>query len=187
MKSHSVLLLGIIAVLIGTMGCRLLPIPPAATPVPPAATPIPPIATPVPPAATTVPPTPIPFVGGACDDRATPIEPNTPYSEHMHSTTQSYPANCLYYCLWIPDGLGSLMIRISDFSVDLDLYVGYGEFDTIFGSEIVHGETYTWKSNEFGTGDEEVNISNPEGGVYYIEVCSYEGEASSFQLETELH
>jgi hypothetical protein len=144
-----------------------------------------PPATEVPPTARPEPTTP-PFVGGECDSRSTRVDVNVSYDENMHSTTQSYPANCLYYCLWIPEAMSNLTIGVYDFDVDLDLYVGYGSMDAVSGSEVEQGETYTWKSNDYGTDDEQVSIRNPEGGVYYIEVCSYEGSASPFRLETAL-
>ncbi len=111
---------------------------------------------------------------------------NVSYEQQMHATDQGYPANCLYYCLWIPDNQSNLSISIADFNTDLDLYIGQGEFESVVGADVVYNETYMWKSNEFGTVDEFVSINNPVGGVYYIEVCSYEGEASPFVLSTEL-
>ena len=167
------------------------PVPPSPTPAPPTATAIPPSPTPAPatptpaePTVTPLPPPPTePFVPGACDSRSTPIDANTVYNLNMHSTTASYPANCLYYCLWIPDG-GNLLIGIYDFNVDLDVYVGYGSMEAVDGVRPVWGDTYDWMSNSYGTGDEEVNIPGPRTGAYYIEVCSYGGTASPFRLET---
>ncbi len=127
-----------------------------------------------------------PFEAGPCDSRAMPIDFNVSYEQQMHATDQGYPANCLYYCLWIPDNQSNLSISIADFNTDLDLYIGQGEFESVVGADVVYNETYMWKSNEFGTVDEFVSINNPVGGVYYIEVCSYEGEASPFVLSTEL-
>jgi hypothetical protein len=120
-----------------------------------------------------------------CDSPATPIQANTTLNLNMHSTSQSYPANCLYYCFAIADA-GRLDIGIYNFSVDLDLYVGYGSIEAVDGVVPEWGESYDWMSNDFGTGDEEVTIPNPEAGTYYIEVCSYEGEASPFRLVTSV-
>ena len=160
------------------------PAPPTETPIPPSPTPVPPTPTPAEPTQTPLPPPPTePFVPGTCDSRSTPIDANTTYNLNMHSTTAGYPANCLYYCLWIPDG-GNLLIGIYDFNVDLDLYVGYGSMEAVDGVRPVWGETYDWMSNSYGTGDEEVNIPGPRSGAYYIEVCSYQGTASPFRLET---
>ncbi len=127
-----------------------------------------------------------PLVGEACDSRAMQIEANSSYDLQMHTATGDYPANCLYYCLPVPDGQTSLAIDLRDFDVDLDLYVGYGSIETVQGAELVEGETFYWKSNEGGTDDELVNISSPDGGLYYIEVCSYDGTASPFELSTSL-
>ena len=168
---------------LSTLGCGLFGSPTPDDTAPPAVQPPP---TQVPPTVPPPEPTMPPFVGGECDSRSTRIDANVSYDENMHSTTQSYPANCLYYCLWIPEAMSNLTIGISDFDVDLDLYVGYGSMEAVSGSEVEQGETYTWKSNDYGTGDEQVSIRNPEGGVYYIEVCSYEGSASPFKLETGL-
>jgi hypothetical protein len=124
-------------------------------------------------------------VPSECDSPATPIQANTTLNLNMHSTSQSYPANCLYYCFAIADA-GRLDIGIYNFSVDLDLYVGYGSIEAVDGVVPEWGESYDWMSNDFGTGDEEVTIPNPEAGTYYIEVCSYEGEASPFRLVTSV-
>lgn len=122
----------------------------------------------------------------ACDQRATPIETGGRLNLQMHSTTSPYPANCLYYCVGIAEGGDRLDIAIRDFDVDLDLFVGYGSFEAVSGDVPVEGESYTWKSNDYGTDDEEVSVSNPEAGLYYIEVCSYAGESSPFVLETDV-
>lgn len=120
-----------------------------------------------------------------CDSRASAIDPDQAYAGRIEATDQGYPDNCNYYCLQIPDGTGNLSISLTDFDVDLDLYVGYGEFDSVFGEEIAEGETFEWKSNEFGTADEFVSISNPATpGPYYIEVCSFESLASDYSVST---
>jgi hypothetical protein len=125
---------------------------------------------------------PPPAVPTGCDAPAEPVALNTVHSLQMHSTTAGYPANCLYYCVEIPGG-SDLDISISGFNIDLDLYVGFGSIASVQGEEPVWGESYDWLSNEFGTVDEHVSVPSPRAGVYYIEVCSYEGEASSFRLE----
>ena len=87
----------------------------------------------------------------------------------------NYPACCRIYCLWVPDDGSSLTIGISDFDVDLDIYV---DMDLTVLAFADHG---MWESNAYGTGDESVYINNP-GGRYYVQVCSYEGLASTFLL-----
>jgi serine/threonine-protein kinase len=128
-------------------------------------------------------------VGGACDPRSTQIEANRVYSENLTNFAESYPDNCLYYCLWIPDGAGELTVSIADFDIDLDVYVGYSEITSVMGAET---SEYGWYSNDLGTGDESVTIGNPESSeAYYIEVCPYFGEGeqargSTFDVDTTL-
>jgi len=121
-----------------------------------------------------------------CDPRAEQIDINTSVPLEMHRATGGYPANCQYWCACIPSGGSSLGFGISDFVVDLDLYVAWNDYEGITGQTLVYGETYTWLSNDYGTGDEAVSISNPNEGPYYIEVCSYEGEPSPYSLTSEL-
>lgn len=122
----------------------------------------------------TIPPTPttIPFVAGECENNAIPIQMNTEIGESVQAG--NYPDTCEFYCLWVPDG-SQLDIGIRNFDVDLDIYVDTNISVLAFED---HGQ---WESNAYGTGDEEVSIYNP-GGRYYIQVCSYEGLASTFLL-----
>ena len=101
-----------------------------------------------------------------------PIPMNTESEQRVQAG--NYPDTCEFYCLWVPDG-SQLDIGISDFNVDLDLYVDTNISVLAFED---HGQ---WESNAYGDGDEEVSIFNP-GGRYYIQVCSYEGLASTFLL-----
>jgi len=121
-----------------------------------------------------------------CDPRAEQIDINTTVPLEMQRATGGYPANCQYWCACVPGGGSSLEFGISDFVVDLDLYVAWNDYEGITGQTLVYGETYTWLSNDYGTGNEAVNISNPNEGPYYIEVCSYEGEPSPYNLTSEL-
>ncbi len=139
---------------------------PTNTPVPP------PTDTPRPPTPTN---TPEPFVGGECDPVSERVEMNSSVTRNVQGGT--YPDTCEVYCLWVPDG-SRLDIGISDFDVDLDIYV---DIDLSVLEYSDHGR---WESNAYGTGDEEVNIYGP-GGRYYMQVCSYEGVPSSFTLWNE--
>lgn len=125
----------------------------------------------------TIPPTPtaVPFVAGECEGGAFPIDLNTSYEFSVQ--TGDYPDNCEFYCLWVPENGDQLQISISNFDVDLDLYV-----DTNI-SLMAFEDFGEWISNEFGDGDEFVQISNP-GGRYYIQVCSPNVLASPFTLYT---
>ncbi len=124
--------------------------------------------------------------GGSCDPRATPIEINRSYDLQMQSTNDPYPANCLYYCVLVPEIADSVQIDLRDFNTDLDLFVGYGDYESVTGEMPVEGESYAWKSNHPGTDDEQVSVPDPQPGVYYLEVCSYRGDSSPFELSTEV-
>jgi hypothetical protein len=133
---------------------------------------------------TEAPPLPIDYTC-ECDPRAKPIEINTTIPLNMHTATGGYPANCQYWCACVPSGGTSLDIGITDFSVDLDIYVAWNDYEGVTGQTPIYGESYTWMSNAYGTGDEWINATSPEGGPYYIEVCSYEGSPSPYNLVTE--
>jgi hypothetical protein len=93
---------------------------------------------------------------------------NTRYTNHI--TGGPYPETCPMYCLWVPQG-SQLKIGISDFDIDLDIYVDR-DISVLEYSD--HGQ---WQSNAYGTGDEEVTVYNPDGR-YYIQVCSYSSSRS---------
>mgnify|MGYP002622844430 CR=1 FL=1 len=118
----------------------------------------------------------------ACDPQANALTLGATASGEITATTQPYPANARYYCVNVPAGTGSVAIELSGLSADLDLYVGYGDIASVQGVDLTQGETYDWQSNDFGTVDERVTINNPQPGVYYIEVVSYEGQPSAFQI-----
>jgi hypothetical protein len=163
----------IICSLIGLsiLACSTFSVAPTATNPPPPTATLPP-----PPTATSTPPptaTPVPFVPGECEGEAIPILMNTDTEQSVQAG--SYPDACEFYCLWVPDSGTRLDIGISNFNVDLDLYV-----DTNI-SVLAFEDHGTWESNAYGDGDESVSIFNP-GGRYYIQVCSYEGLASTFLL-----
>ena len=101
------------------------------------------------------------------------------------ATDQGYPANARYYCINVPEGTRRVSMELSGMSVDLDLYVGHGSIGSVQGVDLSQGETYEWKSNEFGTGAERVVIENPQAGVYYAEVISYQSLPSTFSFSVE--
>jgi hypothetical protein len=119
------------------------------------------------------------FTGGDCAPGTTRIEMNRSISAQISEDNDDLPF-CTEYCLWVPEGGSNLDIMISDFDVDLDMYV-----DTNLGD--LHSDDSSlaeWVSNDFGTGPESVSISSP-GGRYYIQICSYQGDPSAFTLETD--
>ena len=116
------------------------------------------------------------FTGGECESGSTRLQHNTRASGQITGT--AYPETCTVFCLWVPDGGSSLGITISDFDVDLDMYV-----DTNL-SVLQYEDHGEWESNDFGTDDESVSIPSP-GGRYYIQVCSYEGLPSSFSINSD--
>lgn len=141
---------------------------PASTPLPGATNTPRPATTPRP----TPTPTPTPYLGGDCDPNTERVVINT--SVPMSVSGGTYPDTCEIYCLWVLAG-SSLEIGISDFDVDLDIYV-----DTDL-SVLEYGDRGEWRSNAYGTVDELVLIPEP-GGRYYIQVCSYEALPSDFIL-----
>lgn len=121
-----------------------------------------------------------------CDVRATPIEPGRTYQEHIEATSRPYPANCQYYCLSLAEPKSRLEITISDFSTDLDLFVAIGDFEAVIGEVPREEPGSSWTSNQYGLGDEQVTIPDPASGQYYIEVCSFERDASYYKLSSRL-
>jgi hypothetical protein len=125
-------------------------------------------------------------VATVCDERAQLVQSNRLYREEMPPSAGPYPDNCLYYCVVLREPAGNLRIDVRDASADLDLFVGLGSIEALSGEALVEGETYTWKSNQPGNDDERVEVDLPEAGTYYLEVCSYEGESTPFELEVGL-
>ena len=119
-----------------------------------------------------------PFVGGDCDPATERIEMNT--SVTKSTSGGSFLDNCNEFCLWVPDSGSSLDIGISDFDIDLDIYV---DPNLSVLSEEDSG-TSRWESRNAEGADDSVTISNP-GGRYYIQVCYYEGGHSSFTLHNQ--
>ena len=116
------------------------------------------------------------FVGGECDSGAIRIDMNTTTQQSV--IEGGYPKSCSYFCLWVPESGSSLDIGISRFNVDLDMYI---DTDLSVLELDDHGQ---WESNSYGSGNEKVTIENP-GGRYYIQVCSFEGKASTFNIWSE--
>jgi uncharacterized protein YraI len=116
-----------------------------------------------------------------CDPRSTPIQPNTSVMGHIDATDEGYPANCAYYCLWLPQEAGTLDVTLANYSEDLDLYAISGELDPLLINDT---STAYWLSNSVEP-TEMVSIPGP--GVsepYYFEVCSYNSTATDFTLTT---
>lgn len=137
-------------------------------------------------------PAPAPSAGGgivqaaapaSCDSPAAPIAVGASVNGEITSTTQPYPANARYFCFMAPEGAGSVTITLSGMSTDLDLYVGSNTIQSVQGIDISAGQNYEWKSNDFGTGDEQIVINQPRAGVYYAEIISYEGAPSAFTFQ----
>ncbi|MEW6568288.1 MAG: PPC domain-containing protein [Chloroflexota bacterium] len=123
---------------------------------------------------------------GGCDTRATLIEADRTYQQQIEATSRPYPANCQYFCLSVPEAGKRLEIGIADFTTDLDLFVGYGEFEAVIGEVPSEDPGRTWKSNQYGLEDEQVTIADAAAGQYYIEVCSFERDASFYELTSRL-
>jgi hypothetical protein len=118
---------------------------------------------------------------GTCDPQSTSINVDTLYTGRIEATDQPYPANCAYYCLWVPSGTGRVDVDLTNFSVDLDMYVGTDDISSVLGAE---PDDAQWRSNDFGTDDESIRIRRPSPNTpHYIEICSYEGAASDFELQ----
>ncbi|OFW52479.1 MAG: hypothetical protein A2V75_04435 [Actinobacteria bacterium RBG_16_70_17] len=117
-----------------------------------------------------------------CDAPAVAIGLGMAVESALEATSDPYPATATYYCVGVPPGTDRVTIDLTGLSADLDLYVGFGSIESVQGFQSEAGETYDWLSNQFGTADEHVEITDPEAGVYYIEVVSYAGEASAFTL-----
>ena len=171
-----------------TLACGAV-IQPTITPVPPPTatyTPLPPTPTytPLPPTPTYTPLPPTPtnppelFVGGDCGPGTDRVEMNTSVTKSTSGGV--FLQNCNEFCLWVPDGGSRLVIGISDFDIDLDIYV---DPNLSVLSEEDSG-TSRWESRNAGGADDSVTISNP-GGRYYIQVCYYEGGHSSFTLHNQ--
>jgi hypothetical protein len=100
---------------------------------------------------------------------------NTSLSRHVEGG--AVLEACAVFCLWVPEG-SRLEIGISDFDVDLDVYVDADL--SVLQSE----DQSSWMSNAYGIEDEQVTIRSP-GGRYYIQVCSFAGMTSDFILFNE--
>ncbi len=138
-------------------------------------------------AGTTTPTAEVVVVGpSGCDARATEIEPGRTYEQQIEATNRPYPANCQYYCLMLAEPRSQLEITLSDFQTDLDLFVAYGEFEAVIGEVPREEAGKAWKSNQYGLRDEQVTIADPLAGPYYIEVCSFERDASYYNLSSRL-
>lgn len=114
-----------------------------------------------------------------CEDPAEPLTPGVPMEGVIEATADPYPANARYFCVEVPAGATSLVLTLDDLEVDLDLYVGYGSIDSVQGLD---AGSWDWAGQELGTTPEYIEITNPEAGIYYIEVFDYDQAGSTFTL-----
>ena len=114
------------------------------------------------------------FEGGPCADGTTRINMNQAANGSISGG--AYPDNCTVFCLWVPEDGSRLDIEISGYSDDLDIYVDQ-DLDIL-----QYDDFGQWYSREGGSVDESVSITDP-GGRYYIQVCSYQGTASSLTID----
>jgi hypothetical protein len=117
----------------------------------------------------------------SCESPAAPIAIGASVAGEITQTAQ-HPANARYYCFAVPEGTGAVTVTLSGMATDLDLYIGSNGLQSVQGVNVQEGETYEWKANAFGTGDEIITINNPRAGTYYAEIVSYQGEPSAFTL-----
>ena len=117
----------------------------------------------------------------SCDSPAVPLAIGASVTGDIPAAA-NYPANARYFCVNVGAGVSSLTLELSGMQTDLDLYVGSGSISSVQGVNLEAGDTYQWKSNEFGNGDERVVIQNPQPGIYYAEIVSYQGQPSSFNF-----
>lgn len=118
----------------------------------------------------------------SCDAPAVGMAIGTDVNAEIQASSAPYPANARYYCILVSQGTPQLTLELSGMTTDLDLYVGHGSIRSVQGVDITAGQTYEWKSNEFGTVDERVVISNPQPGIYYAEIVSYQAQHSPFRF-----
>ena len=116
----------------------------------------------------------------SCDSPAVALGPDQVNTLHIDETAEDYPANCNYYCTEVQSGASSLTVDVRNFTEDLDLFVGLGSITSVLG---VDPEDNPWKSNEYGTDPESVKISAPDAGIYYIEICSFDGTATDYDVK----
>ncbi|MEX2323287.1 MAG: PPC domain-containing protein [Acidimicrobiia bacterium] len=114
---------------------------------------------------------------GRCDDPAEPLTLGIPYEGVIDATADPYPANARYFCVEVPAGASTLVFTLTDLEADLDLYVGLGSIESVQGVN-----TWEWAGQEFENAPEYIEIVNPEGGVYYIEVFDYNGAGSTYTV-----
>lgn len=118
-----------------------------------------------------------------CEAPARALAFGSAITGEMAATDEGYPANARYYCFRVPELVRSVSVRLTGLDADLDLYIGANTIASVQGSQLEHGRTYEWLSNRHGAADEQIVLSDAGGGLYYIEIVSYRGDASAFTLE----
>jgi hypothetical protein len=116
---------------------------------------------------------------GPCDNPAELLTLGVSHNGVIEATADPYPANARYFCVEVPDGATALVFTLTDLEADLDLYVGFGSIDRVQGLD---AGSWEWAGQEFGNAPEYIEIANPEGGVYYIEVFDYDQTGSTYTL-----
>jgi hypothetical protein len=87
------------------------------------------------------------------------------------------------YVLDVPSGVSSLRVELHGGPGDIDLFMRFGSPVTPhYPPHCWLDETeYDWKSSTDGP-DEEIRVSNPRPGRYYIAVCNWASSPQPFQL-----
>ena len=118
-------------------------------------------------------------VAGDCDTPAQSIDLDTPMMGNLPATTNTYPANALYFCVEVPAGTSTLYFTLAGMETDLNIYVGFGSIDTVQGLE---EGSWEWAGQNTDTEAELVTIDDPIAGTYYIEVFDNFRAGSDFVL-----
>lgn len=158
-KWHGILIAGLVVILLSACGSRIGTVQNAGEPV-------------------------APKITVNCDSRSTSMDLNTSQNLTLSITGDgTFPGNCSHFCLAVPEGSSQMEIGISNFATDLDLYVASASLDKLM-DESTDASEFT--SNVTGLDPENVIISNPASGAWYVQVCSYEGVDSDYTLATGL-
>lgn len=99
-------------------------------------------------------------LGPVCENPPpTPMSLGAPVSSEVPGFDQCFTVE-------VPAGATSLTIELTGMTAPLNLFVGYGDAETV---QFHTGDF--WQSFEDGTADELVTIENPQAGTYYVNVA----------------